>query len=963
MKIRIKIAVVICAVGLGAGGVYLQNSSASFANLFSRNASKTSNATCSKKHRTAATHRSGSVSVIVRANKGSLADSFVASRAVQMIPDSASPMDRPSAEELKRFPGSTVIQSAVVAGPGPNQTTHIRLLETDFKYPNLRTEEVVDTVTGQVILREEMVASHVLVTLEEGEDPTAFLAKMGAQASTMEQVTPDVLLYRVHLTAVSLEALPNALDTAAAQPSVLTVEPDYVRHAVLAPNDPKYLDGTLWGLNQTSGADIDAPEGWNVRSSAGEVIVAIIDTGIKTTHQDLAANLWRNSAEIADNNIDDDGNGFVDDVFGCDAYNNDGDPTDDEGHGSHCAGTIGGTGNNGIGVTGVAWGVKLMGCKFLSATGSGADSDAVRCIDYARSKGAKILSNSWGGGGAGVSLQAAIERTRTAGLIFVAAAGNDGMNTDRSPSYPASLATDNIVSVAATTRTDTLASFSNYGSETVDLGAPGEGIYSTVSRSNNAYATYSGTSMAAPHVAGVLALLVAQFPTESYSATITRLLNGTDKITALAGKTKSGGRLNLANALLGTTPPTPPTPVRPDNDSLATAVATSTATWTLTGNNTNGTSEAGEPSHANNAAAKSVWWTFTAPISGTYTLRTLGSAFDTVLAVYTGTSVRRLRAVASNDNSSSTAVDSTVSFSAVKGTRYQIAVDGKSGASGAIQLAANLVQPLAPVNDSFAAATILTDTTFAVSGSNTGATLQTGEPKHARLRGGKSVWWSWTAPSSGTFTVATTGSSFDTTLAIYTGSAVNTLAVAGSNDDQSNNLRTSKVVVSVVSGTTYRIVVDGYSAASGAITLAGSLVAKTVLSTRVGVTDPDALGSPSTYNVWLNGATPSDANFLDYVFGAVTPGKLHPSLMPSVAVTAENLVLTYYVRQETEGLTVTPKTSTDLAAGPSGWVTDGITVSDVGNPKIVDEVNLQQRTASVPVSGPKKFLRVEAVQE
>ncbi len=822
---RSKIVVGLLTLGLVAAGVTLQNSTASFSSFLSRNASK---AASSDKKGLTETPPSTSPSVVVRAAKQSGSSSTAANRPTKTVPDSASPMDRPSAEELKRFPGSTVKQSAQVSGPGPNQTTRVRILETDFKYPNLRTEEVVDTATGQVLLREEMVATHVLVTLADGEDPTAFLAKMGVQATTMERVTPDAPLYRLHLSSLSLEALPNALEDAAAQASAVAVEPDYVRQAILVPNDPQYLNGTLWGLNQISDADIDAPEGWNVRSSASGIIVAIIDTGIKTTHQDLAANMWRNSAEIAGNKIDDDANGFVDDVFGCDAYNNDGDPTDDNGHGSHCAGTIGGAGNNGIGVTGVAWGVQLMACKFLSATGSGADSDAVRCIDYARSKGAKILSNSWGGGGAGVSLQAAIERSRTAGLIFVAAAGNDGRNTDSSPSYPASLATDNIVSVAATTRTDTLASFSNYGSVTVDLGAPGDGIFSTVSTSDTAYATYSGTSMATPHVAGVLALLVAQFPTESYSAIITRLLNGTDKIPALAGKTKSGGRLNLANALLGTTPPTP---VRPANDSFAAAVATSTATWTLAGNNTDGTSETGEPAHAGNSAAKSVWWAFTAPSSGTCTLRTFGSAFDTVLAVYTGTSVGALVAVASNDNSSSTVLDSTVSFSTVKGTIYRIVVDGKSGASGAIQLAASLVAAVTPVNDTFATATVLTGTSFSVNGSNIGATVQTGEPKHAGITGGKSVWWSWTAPSTGTFTLATTGSSFDTTLGIYTGTAVNTLKVVGSNDDQSTTLRTSRVVVSVVAGTTYRIAVDGYSAASGAITLAGSLVAKAVLTT------------------------------------------------------------------------------------------------------------------------------------
>ena len=877
----------ILTLGVVAGGLSLQNNSTSFASFFSRNPSPV--ASPDKKVLTE-TPPSTSPSVVVRAAKQSGSTATAANRPTKTVPDSASPMDRPSAEELKRFPGSTVKQSAEVAGPGPNQTTHVRLLETDFKYPNLRTEEVVDTTTGQVILREEMVATHVLVTLSEGEDPSAFLAKMGTQATTMERVTPDVPLYRVHLTAVSLEALPNALDTAADQPGALAVEPDYVRQAILVPNDPKYLDGTLWGLNQTSDADIDAPEGWNVRSSAGAVIVAVIDTGIKTTHQDLAANMWRNSAEIAGNKIDDDANGFVDDIFGCDAYNNDGDPTDDQGHGSHCAGTIGGTGNNGIGVTGVAWGVKLMGCKFLSATGSGADSDAVRCIDYARSKGAKVLSNSWGGGGAGVSLQAAIERTRTAGLIFVAAAGNDGINTDISPSYPASLATDNIVSVAATTRTDTLASFSNYGSVTTDLGAPGDGIYSTVSTSDTAYATYSGTSMATPHVAGVLALLMAQFPTESYSSIITRLMNGTDKIPALAGKTKSGGRLNLANALLGTTPPTP---VRPANDAFASAVATSTATWTLTGNNTDGTSETGEPAHAGSAAAKSVWWTFTAPISGTCSLRTLGSAFDTVLAVYTGTSVGALRAVVSNDNSTSMVLDSTVSFAAVKGTIYRIAVDGKSGASGAIQLSASLLGGVAPANDNFAAATVLTGTTFSVSGSNIGATLQTGEPKHAGTTGGKSVWWSWTAPSTGTFTLATTGSSFDTTLAIYTGSAVNSLAVLKSNDDQSSRLRTSKVVVSAVSGTTYRIAVDGYRAAAGAITLSGSLVAKVVLAAPTKVTairdtagrvaiSWSAVAGSSSYEVTLTSGTTTYASGQASGTSVKTVGTF-PKTLPFVA--------------------------------------------------------------------------------
>lgn len=755
------------------------------------------------------------------------------------IPLAATPLNEISKEEEKRFPGAKVVSSAEVGGPGAGQVTRVRILETDFKYPYLRTEEVVDQASGQVISREEMVANHVLVTLQDGEDPGALIAALGGTDIQLERVSPDAPLYRLHLGAATLEAVPTALDALDDKGSMVQMaEPDFLRQSLLAPNDPKYVDGTLWGLNQISDADIDAPEGWDTRTSAGNLIVAVVDTGIRYTHQDLAANMWRNPNEIAGNGVDDDANGFVDDVYGCNAYGRNGNPMDDNGHGSHCSGTIGGVGNNGVGVTGVAWGVKLMGCKFLSSTGSGTDSDAITCIDYARLKGAKVLSCSWGGGGYGASMSAAIDRARAAGVILVAAAGNESSNNDAIASYPANYPQDNVVSVAATTRTDGLASFSNYGSTTVDLAAPGDGIYSSVSSSDSAYAVYSGTSMATPHVSGVLALLAAQYPADAYVSLIQRLMNGTDAVSALAGKIRSG-RLNLAKALGATNNPTP---VRPVNDNFASGTSLTGSSWTSAGSNINGTSESGEPSHASQAPAKSVWYLWTAPSSGSVTVGTAGSAFDTVLAVYTGSSVGALTPVAANDNRTTGVTDSQVTFQAVAGTVYRIAVDGKSGAAGNLTITGSLSGGTVG-NDAFASAIVCSGPSFTMTGSNVGATKEAGEPSHAGRAGGKSIWYSWVAPASGKLTVVTTGSNFDTLLGVYTGSAVNALRAVASNDDVSTTDRTSKVTFSATAGTKYWIAVDGYGAASGSVRLAGTLVATKVLAEPVGVTaKQDAAG-------------------------------------------------------------------------------------------------------------------------
>jgi subtilisin family serine protease/subtilisin-like proprotein convertase family protein len=336
-----------------------------------------------------------------------------------------------------------------------------------------------------------------------------------------------------------------------AMPGVEFAEPDYVLHADLTPNDPSF--GSLYGLNNTgqSGgtvdADIDAPEAWNVSTGSGAMIVAVIDSGVLYTHADLAGNMWQNPGEVAGDGVDNDGNGRIDDVHGYDFINNDANPIDDNGHGTHVAGTIGAVGNNGVGVAGVNWDVQIMALKFLGSNGSGPTSAAVSCLNYAVAEGAKISNNSWGGGGFSSSMNTALNAARTAGHIFVAAAGNNGTNNDTSPHYPSNYSQDNILSVANSTRTDALNSGSNYGATTVDLAAPGTSIVSTWV--NGGYASLTGTSMAAPHVAGAAALVWDAHPAWTHDQVITALKSTVDVKPAFQGKMVTNGRLNVDRAI------------------------------------------------------------------------------------------------------------------------------------------------------------------------------------------------------------------------------------------------------------------------------------------------------------------------------------------------------------------------------------------------------------------------------
>ncbi|MDC9524184.1 S8 family serine peptidase [Pseudoalteromonas sp. Angola-30] len=338
-------------------------------------------------------------------------------------------------------------------------------------------------------------------------------------------------------------------------------EPDYQVSIAQTPDDPRFDE--LWGLNndgQTGGtadADIDAVEAWDISTGSRDVVVGVIDTGIDYSHSDLASNMWVNSSEVPGDGIDNDGNGFVDDVHGINAITNSGDPMDDEGHGTHVSGTIGASGNNATGVVGVNHEVSLVGCKFLDAAGNGSTSDAIKCIDYMvglKNAGVnlRVLNNSWGGGGYSQALADAIASSEAADLLFVAAAGNDTIDNDVNPHYPSNYENASVLSVASTDQTDNISWFSHYGLTSVDMGAPGSAILSTTP--GESYASYSGTSMATPHVAGAAALVLSINPELNTQELKELLMSSGDANTALQGVTVAGTRLNVNQALIDADP-------------------------------------------------------------------------------------------------------------------------------------------------------------------------------------------------------------------------------------------------------------------------------------------------------------------------------------------------------------------------------------------------------------------------
>ena len=383
----------------------------------------------------------------------------------------------------------------------------------------------------------ELVPGQVLVRFSPGAAASARMqarAAVGAELDFSYRIVPG--LERLALRPG--RTVEEAVAALQRNPNVLYAEPDFVVRAAVTPNDPGY--GNLWGMT-----NIKAPTAWNTATGSPEFAIAIIDTGIDRSHADLQGNLWQNAGESL-NGLDDDGNGYVDDLYGWDFAYGDNDPSDVHGHGTHVAGTVGARGNNGAGVAGVNWQVKLVALKFLDDSGSGSTSNAIKAVQYATSNGIRVSNNSWGGGGYSQSLYDAISASKSVGHLFVAAAGNSSVNNDATAHYPSSYNLDNVIAVASITSSDALSSFSNYGATSVDIGAPGSSIYSTVP---GGYGTMSGTSMATPHVAGAAALLTGLHPAWSYGAIRDAILSTARPVSALAGLTVTGGTLDLAAAV------------------------------------------------------------------------------------------------------------------------------------------------------------------------------------------------------------------------------------------------------------------------------------------------------------------------------------------------------------------------------------------------------------------------------
>ncbi len=488
-------------------------------------------------------------------------------------PLSAQPARNPSPRQSLEEPFAVLMAAAErlerveLPREPPGFRRRICLHRGPFKYPYLCVIDTLSSGPGdgskgqgsarapeRLVKREVRCADHVMVKLPPGTDEKAFRELVRDLGLRVRKRLPCAQVFLISSDTVTLDTIPRLMEQLASEgPPGIRVEPDYMVEALETfPDDPGLA--AQWAIHNTGqtggtpGVDMDAPQAWDVVTGHRAIVVGVIDSGIQYTHPDLAENMWVNPGEFPGDGVDNDGNGYVDDVYGYDFVNGDSDPNDDVSHGTHIAGIIGAAGNNAEGVSGVTWRVSLMALKFLTPYG-GWKSDALEALAYATANGAHLTSNCWGSSNRSDFFEQEIENARDHNNLFVVAAGNGNLNLDETNYYPASYATDNIISVAKLNHDNDLAYPSNYGSSSVHLSAPGEDVYSTVLEGR--YGLKSGTSMAAPQVAGACALLLSVNPGMAYTNLKSYILSGVDPVPAVPTNrtTISGGRLNVANSL------------------------------------------------------------------------------------------------------------------------------------------------------------------------------------------------------------------------------------------------------------------------------------------------------------------------------------------------------------------------------------------------------------------------------
>ncbi len=595
---------------------------------------------------------------------------------------------------------------------------------------------------------------------------------------------------------------------------VAHAEPDYLVWSSKTPNDPEFRNQRYLEDRPASSdifdSDISAVEGWEYRTTAPHQIIAVIDTGIDFQQPDLTPNLWTNPGET-ENGIDDDGDGYVDDIHGVNLLDPTAAPVDDDGHGTAVAALIGARGDNGIAISGVVWETQLLPIKFLDADGLGTSSDAAVAIDYATSKGATIINASWGSDGKSKAVEDAIVRANKAGILFVTAAGNESRNIDSNPAYPASYDQPNILVVGAVDSSRTMAGFSNYGRETVDIVAPGVEVISLVAGSSNVTSEFSGTSFSAPLVSGIAALAREEFGAETPAALKERILSAArihryDPLEEIA----SQGYADLYRTMKGET-------AIPANDDFADAATLSEKYDRMVGSTINATQQQSEPVPDPSKQWATVWYSFSPDTSRPFSIVVDGIGTGSDARAFEGTSLQTLKPAGTLSYGTSV---KRFNFSNMGGQKIYIQIATQSPNWFDVTL------EMPPENDNFLNSTEIKTDPFVLVANTRFATIEGGEPYLPLLGQSpyRSVWWTFNSPETGSMKLSTEGSDYDTVLEVYTGDSLASLQLLDENDDVSANATYSELFIEVEEGHDYYVRVSSKHGYGGLARLSGGIL-------------------------------------------------------------------------------------------------------------------------------------------